>query len=387
MQTVYLTNTINERASLVMSLITNADVHVETINVEQNLDTLQPNGIIAISSSDVRDIGGHDRFLQIVKQSKIYKIVEIDFGSDTFQVEKKLAGRHIAIRLPSQADNDQITSSIISDYLTEHTFGYTFGDEVSTKLLRLSKRIAAKNVTVLINGPSGSGKELLARFIHHNSNRKDESFVAINCAAIPENMLEAVLFGHEKGSFTGASTSNAGMFRAAHGGTILLDEISEMPLALQAKILRVIQEKSVVPLGSSKEIEVDVRIIATTNRDMQEQVRQGDFREDLYYRLNVFPVFKAPLKDRPGDIIPIATKLIRKHSTDLEHDFILTEEAAKLLIQHDWPGNVRELENVIQRALVLTDTSNLDDASILISPEISKTAFDVIADRQLQVAG
>ena len=290
------------------------------------------------------------------------------------------------IKAPAKFVNQQILASVIADYALEHTFSYTCGDAKSYELLQLSKRVAQKNVTMLINGPSGSGKEVLARFVHNNSNRREESFVAINCAAIPENMLEAVLFGHEKGAFTGASSSNSGIFRAADKGTILLDEISEMPLSLQAKILRVIQEKTVTPIGSSKEIDIDVRIIATTNRDMVKEVATGNFREDLYYRLSVFPISTVPLKDRPDDIIPIATKFIRQYAKDADEDYILTEDAAELLLAYEWPGNVRELENVIQRALVVTNTLYLGAESILLAPATSYGTNNSHMVTNLQVA-
>ena len=182
-------------------------------------------------------------------------------------------------------------------------------------------------------------------------------------------MLEAMLFGHEKGAFTGASAANQGIFRAANGGTLLLDEISEMPLSLQAKILRVLQERVITPLGGSREFEVDVRVIATTNRNMHHEVSSGNFREDLYYRLNVFPIETQCLKDRPEDIIPITMRLLRKHSTSLDHHYFISDLAADLLKNYDWPGNVRELENVVQRALVLTETARIDESCILITPQ------------------
>ena len=172
-----------------------------------------------------------------------------------------------------------------------------------------ARRVANTDVTVFINGPTGSGKEVLANYLHENSNRKEEPFVAVNCAAIPENMLEAILFGHEKGAFTGASNANKGIFRAADKGTLLLDEISEMPLSLQAKLLRVLQERKVTPVGGQRDIEVDVRVLATSNRDMASEVNQSRFREDLYYRLNVFPLQTKKLSDRKDDILPISCLL------------------------------------------------------------------------------
>ena len=179
-------------------------------------------------------------------------------------------------------------------------------DQKSLELMALSRRVSQTDVTVFVNGPTGTGKEVLARFIHNQSGRHDAPFVAVNCAAIPENMLEAILFGHEKGAFTGASTANKGIFRAADGGTLLLDEISEMPLGLQAKLLRVLQEKKVTPLGSQRELDVDVRVIATTNRNMIAEVREGRFREDLFYRLNVFPLTTRHLMSAKMILLPSA---------------------------------------------------------------------------------
>ncbi len=226
--------------------------------------------------------------------------------------------------------------------------------------------MASTDVTVFINGPTGTGKEVLARFIHRNSNRKDQAFVAVNCAAIPENMLEAILFGHEKGAFTGASTANKGIFRAADGGTLLLDEISEMPLSLQAKLLRVLQERKVTPIGSQREVEVDVRVLATSNRDMQSEIRGGRFREDLFYRLNVFPLATQHLRQRPDDIIPISSILISRHTPAGMCLPDLDSKAREVLGSYHWPGNVRELENVLQRAIVLCSDGRITEQDIMI---------------------
>ncbi|GGI98537.1 sigma-54-dependent transcriptional regulator [Halopseudomonas pertucinogena] len=227
-------------------------------------------------------------------------------------------------------------------------------DPASQQLLQLAQRVAASDSTVLVSGESGTGKEVLARYIHQHSPRADEAFIAINCAAIPENMLEATLFGHEKGAFTGAVASQPGKFEQANGGTLLLDEISEMPLALQAKLLRVLQEREVERVGGRKLIQLDIRIIATTNRDMQAEVAAGRFREDLFYRLGVFPLQWAPLRQRPADILPIAERLLARHAAKMNQGPVrLSPEACQALQQHSWPGNVRELDNAMQRALIL----------------------------------
>ncbi|RYE88642.1 MAG: AAA family ATPase [Hyphomicrobiales bacterium] len=226
-------------------------------------------------------------------------------------------------------------------------------DPESLALLALAERVAASDITVLINGPTGTGKEVLAKAIHAGSTRKDGPFVAINCAALPETMLEAMLFGHHKGAFTGASSGGQGFFRAAHGGTLLLDEIAEMPLNLQAKLLRVLQEREVVPIGGTLPEKVDVRIIACANRDLQGEVMAGRFRADLYYRLSVFPLTTKALAERPGDVAALAAAMVVRHSAGRAKLPWISADALDILADHDWPGNVRELENVIQRALLL----------------------------------
>jgi two-component system, response regulator FlrC len=244
-------------------------------------------------------------------------------------------------------------------------------DPASKKLVELAKKVAQSEATVLLNGESGVGKEVLSKLIHQNSPRNNGPFVAINCAAIPENMLEAALFGYEKGAFTGAVKSAMGKFEQAQGGTLLLDEISEMDLALQAKLLRVIQERQVERLGSQKMIELDVRIIATTNRDLKKEVAEKKFREDLFYRLNVFPLVVPALRYRTLDIIPIAEKLIAVYSRATGQTINLSESAAQLLIQHPWPGNVRELDNVIQRAMILKQGNEITDDDIMLETSSS----------------
>ncbi|MFC3120415.1 sigma-54-dependent transcriptional regulator [Agaribacter flavus] len=241
------------------------------------------------------------------------------------------------------------------------------GDESSKNLLALARKVAKSDATVMVLGPSGSGKEVLSRYVHDHSQRSERPFVAINCAAIPENMLEATLFGYEKGAFTGAIQACPGKFEQAQDGTILLDEITEMDLSLQAKLLRVLQEREVERLGGRKTINLNVRVIATSNRDLKEAVAQGKFREDLYYRLNVFPITWLPLSQRPGDIIPLANHLIARHA---QHNNMaipeLTAGAMHKLMNHTWSGNVRELENVVQRALILAENGKIDTADLLI---------------------
>jgi two-component system response regulator FlrC len=223
-------------------------------------------------------------------------------------------------------------------------------DPDSRRMVSLARKIAQNDATVLITGESGTGKEVYARFIRDHSARATAPFVAINCAAIPENMLEATLFGYEKGAFTGAVGAHAGKFEQAQGGTLLLDEISEMDLGLQAKILRVLQEREVERLGSSRTISLDVRLIATSNRDLPEEVRGARFRADLYYRLNVMSLRLSPLRERLGDILPLARRAIQACARGGQATLSLSTDAERKLLQHEWPGNARELTNIVQRA-------------------------------------
>ncbi len=242
-------------------------------------------------------------------------------------------------------------------------------DPESKRLVALARKIAENDATVLITGESGSGKEVYARFIRDHSVRVSAPFVAINCAAIPENMLEATLFGYEKGAFTGALGAHAGKFEQAQGGTLLLDEISEMDLGLQAKILRVLQEREVERLGSSRTISLDVRLIATSNRDLPEEVRAARFRADLYYRLNVMSLRLPPLRERRGDILPLARRAIQACARGGQAALSFAADAESKLLQHDWPGNARELTNIVQRAAWLASggiihAADLDTESV-----------------------
>lgn len=256
-------------------------------------------------------------------------------------------------------------------------------DPSSVAMLELAKRVAVTDSTVLICGESGTGKEVLANFIHQESTRSNAPFVAINCAAIPENMLEAILFGYEKGAYTGAVSAQAGKFEQANGGTLLLDEITEIDIGLQAKLLRVLQEQEVERLGGKKIIQLDVRIIATTNRDLAEYVRDGGFREDLYYRLNVFPLRWLPIRERKGDIQPIAQRSLEKHSAKMRvAGAVLKPSALSKLEAHPWPGNVRELDNVIQRALILSPNGQIHDDHIAFDMMSASATSDFISEEE-----
>ena len=303
----------------------------------------------------------------------------IEEKAKTYKTEVNFGGKLIKISIPEKEDTHDWILEIAAQMLATKELVMA-NDIRSRELLALAKKVATTNVTVFINGPTGTGKEVISNFIHNNSSRSEFPFVAVNCAAIPENMLEAILFGHEKGSFTGASQANKGIFRAADGGTLLLDEISEMPLSLQSKLLRVLQERKVTPIGGSKDVQVDVRVVATTNRDMLSEIKKGTFREDLYYRLNVFPLRTLALKERPDDILPISAALLKKHTSEDKSLPLLTAKALDVLKNHSWPGNVRELENVLQRAMVICNEDRITENDIMIDNSAISTEKS-LADR------
>ena len=261
------------------------------------------------------------------------------------------------------------------------TLGPVAVEPASVQLLELAARVARSDSTVLISGESGTGKEVLARYIHQHSSRAEQPFVAINCAAIPDNMLEATLFGHEKGSFTGAIAAQAGKFEQADGGTLLLDEISEMPLSLQAKLLRVLQEREVERVGGRKPIALDIRVVATTNRDLAAEVAAGRFREDLFYRLSVFPLAWRPLRERTADILPLAERMLARHISKMKHTTVrFSSQAKATLTGYPWPGNVRELDNALQRALILQQGGLIEAADFCLTGPVACAPLPVLAE-------
>ena len=341
----------------------NYDVEVAE-NGSQALSFLKQNKNIALIISDVqmRPMDGHE-LLQACK--KLYADLPFILMTAYGTIEKAVSAMNDGAvdYLVKPFDSNTLIDMVARFAVTKNQemTGFIAEDEKSIQLTQVAKKVASTDATVMISGESGVGKEVVSRFIHENSDRSGGPFVAINCAAIPENMLESVLFGYEKGAFTGAYQSKAGKFEQAQGGTLLLDEITEMGLALQAKLLRVLQEREVERLGGSKVIPLNVRILATTNRDIHKAVEDGEFREDLFYRLNVFPLNIAPLRERTGDILPLANRMLLTNSNDRQLNYF-SESAINLLNSHFWPGNVRELDNVVQRALILK-TGNVIDAN------------------------
>src|SRR6476659_1723395 len=254
--------------------------------------------------------------------------------------------------IPLPPDPDLIAAVLAA--VAEDTREMIYRDDSMAKVVKLAQQIASSDASVLITGESGTGKEVLARFVHGRSNRSKKPLITVNCAAIPENLLESELFGHEKGAFTGAIARRIGKFEEANGGTLLLDEISEMDARLQAKLLRAIQEREIDRVGGAKPVKVDIRILATSNRDLAQAVKEGTFREDLLYRLNVVNLKLPPLRERPGDIIALAEHFVRKYAAaNGAPERPLSAEAKRRLCGHRWPGNVRELENAMHRAVLL----------------------------------
>ncbi len=318
---------------------------------------------MVVSDVHMPDLDGHG-LMQLLKERhpNLPVVLMTAYGNVEKAVQAMREGAADYLVKPFEAE---VLVNMVNRYLNQvEASGAVVAEDPKTlKMIALAERVAATDVTVMLNGESGVGKEVVAQHIHRSSPRACSPFVAINCAAIPDNMLEAVLFGYEKGAFTGAYQASAGKFEQAQDGTLLLDEISEMDLALQAKLLRVIQEREVERLGGKKTIPLNVRIIATTNRNLKAEVEAGRFREDLYYRLNVFPIRIPPLRERMADVIPMAEFFIKRHQMPGMPMPELTETAKAALIRHAWPGNVRELENVMQRAQILSngDTIRAED--------------------------
>ncbi len=369
MKDIFIIKDFFEKSEEVFKFLKNKNCTVNLIEKKETLNLEKNKSTIVCSKKFQESIGGKSEILKTSRKIGSTNVIVLDNSDVEYSILSELGGAYLMLTF---SKFDEVINEIIFQAIEAEK--YSFSDPKTENLINLAKKVATTDVTVFIHGPTGTGKEVISSFIHQNSKRDEKPFVAINCAAIPENMLEAMLFGHEKGAFTGASSANKGIFRAADSGTLLLDEISEMPLSLQAKLLRVLQEKKVTPIGGQRDIDVDVRVIATTNRDMITEVKEKKFREDLYYRLNVFPLETLNLSERPNDIIPISVALLRRH-TDFDKIPYITKKAQKILTDYDWPGNVRELENVLQRAIVLSENNIIDERDIMIDLNTHKNLY------------
>jgi two-component system response regulator GlrR len=329
-------------------------VHQDGISLMEDFHLILPEMPVIILTA----YGSIESAVEAMKRGAYsYLTKPFDPGDLLLQIERALENR----RLTSEIDR-------LKGLLEER---YDFSNIVAKsgkmqRVLEVVSRIAKTDSTVFIHGESGTGKELIAKAIHLASERKDKSFVAINCAALPETLLESELFGHEKGAFTGAIRSKKGLFTQAHEGTIFLDEIGDMPLSTQGKLLRVLQEQQFYPVGSEKPIEVNVRVIVATNKNLEDHVKQGLFREDLFYRIHVIPVFLPPLRERKEDIPPLVEYFLKRFSQQMKKEVKgLTPMAMQRLMLYDWPGNVRELENILEYAVAMTNHNVITEEFIL----------------------
>ena len=369
MKEIFIIEENFEEKDLVLNFLKKKNLNAQTISLNE-IKKIEKNKSTIICTKNLQEkIGGKSEILKVSRTFGSTNILVLEKSEAGYEMQNDLGGAYVIISLK---DFNDVILEIIFQSLTDDK--YSFSDPKTYSLVKMAEKVAKTDVTVFIHGPTGTGKEVISNYIHQNSVRSEKPFVAINCAAIPENMLEAMLFGHEKGAFTGASSANKGIFRAADTGTLLLDEISEMPLSLEAKLLRVLQEKKVTPIGGQRDIDVDVRVIATTNRNMIDEVKEKKFREDLYYRLNVFPIETLHLSERTDDIIPISIALLKRHTEMGKLPFI-TDKAKKILTSYNWPGNVRELENVLQRAIVLSDDKIIDESHIMVDVSCSNNLY------------
>ncbi|MCP4354971.1 MAG: sigma-54-dependent Fis family transcriptional regulator [Proteobacteria bacterium] len=364
---ILILGNITSKCSKLINLASKFKMETFTCDsIENALDLFNTENIVCCFIG--LDVNIQDYFKQINNSKINMPSVLLGEASD---MQKAVTGiRMGAIEfLPFPLDEDLLTP-IFESFKKESGSGPIAQDEKTLKLLDMAKKFAKSNATVLIRGESGTGKEVFSSFIHENSPRIDENFISVNCAAIPENLLESELFGHEKGSFSGALTKRIGKFEQANGGTLLLDEISEMDASLQAKLLRAIQERVIDPIGSSKPIEVDIRLIATTNRDLEQHVAEGKFREDLYFRLNVIALDLPALRERPEDIIPLSEFFAAKYAKQngIDEKIEIASDAIEKLEQCYWKGNVRELENTIHRAIIMMSDNIIRAEDIIISP-------------------
>ncbi len=343
--------------------------------VEKALDVLRSGKTVELVMIDVKlDI---HKFISSLEQERInVLVVACGVANDTSLAVKAIkAGAKEYIPLPP---DPELIGAVLAA-ATRENHALIYGDKKTEEILKIAKQIAPSEASVLLTGSSGTGKEIFSRFIHDNSKRANKKFVAVNCAAIPETLLESELFGYEKGAFTGAVARRIGKFEEANDGTLLLDEISEMDIGIQAKLLRAIQEKEIDRIGGKAPIKVNTRIIATSNRNLEEAVRNGTFRQDLYYRLNVISLHIPDLKDRPDDILVLAKHFIKKYSELNELPMKdLSREAAALLLRYPWPGNVRELENTMHRAVLLSTGDEIGTGAVMLqAPEAASVTEEI----------
>ena len=332
-------------------------------DVDQGLDFLRGQGADLVMIDVRRDV---QKLIECVEAERIaVPVIACGVASDASAAVRAIkAGAKEYIPLPPDAE---MIAAVLAA-VTEESHAILFKDPRMAATMKLAEQVAGSHASILVTGESGTGKELMARFIHNKSPRAKNRFVAVNCAAIPENLLESELFGHEKGAFTGAVARRIGKFEEANGGTLLLDEISEMDIRLQAKLLRAIQEKEIDRVGGNQPVKVDVRIIATSNRNMEEEVRAKTFREDLYYRLNVVNLMLPALRERPLDIAILADHFNKKYSESNGIAYRpLSAEARQMLVRHSWRGNVRELENTMHRAVLLASGGEIGPDAIILS--------------------
>ncbi len=319
------------------------------------------------------------RFMESLRNERIATpVVACGLGADTAAAVKAIkSGAKEYVPLPP---DPELIAAVFAA-IAEEDDTLIFGDPAMAATIRLADQIAPSDATVLLNGESGTGKELLARYIHRKSKRARMPFVSVNCAAIPENLLESELFGHEKGAFTGAVARRIGKFEEANGGTLLLDEISEMHPRLQAKLLRAIQERVIDRVGGGQPISVDIRLICTSNRDLEGSVASGDFREDLYFRVNVMTLTPPALRERPNDILRLAEHFVEKYAkANGVEPLPISADAKRAMMSHAWPGNVRELENAMHRAVLLAEGDMIEPAAIMLTSKLA-AATGVGTDR------
>lgn len=328
------------------------------IDVLKKVKELNPSAMVVIITA----YGSVENAVEAMKLGAFNYLIK-PFSPDTIEAVIEKANEHLTLLEENSILKQQLTNGDGRPPLK-----VVYESPVMKKIVNDAERIAKSNANVLITGESGTGKEVIAHLIHHHSSRANKPFIKVNCAAIPETLIESEFFGHEKGAFTGAAAMHRGRFEIANSGSLLLDEITEVPLGLQAKLLRVIQEQEFERVGGVRPIKIDVRIISTSNRDMQESITNKKIREDLYYRLNVMPIHLPPLRERKEDILPLANYFLEKLSQENHKEKVqLSKEAKDLLLSYDWPGNVRELANILERAIVLNSNGTIKPDEIYLN--------------------